>query len=174
MTAPGKISVAATRIPAATASRATNARTQDAPSDLARRQPRSYAVVAAPAHLADGVTPRPAGPACEPLEHGVVPENRVRRLDDPMVLVGEVQESRRHAAPLKAGEHRQALHLADPVVERSVDHERRDTEIGDVVHGVVPCIAGRVVPRRPTVLPFREPELLRRQVREPLVEAAVV
>src|SRR5688572_22402580 len=61
----------------------------------------------------------------EPAEHFLVPQLAVLRLEDPVVLVGEVDEPARHALALQSGERRHALRVDHAVVERTVDDERR-------------------------------------------------
>ena len=103
-----------------------------------------------------------------------MPQHRVLRLEDPVVLVGEMEQARRHAPALEGGEHGQSLDLADPVVQGPVDDQGRDAPCADVVKRIVFRVARGVLPRGPAMLPLREPQLLRREVGEPLVEIAVV
>src|SRR5262249_21357557 len=61
--------------------------------------------------------------AIQPAQHFLVPENRVARLEHPVVLVGEVDETRRNTLPLEHVVAGDALGHRYPVVPLAMDHE---------------------------------------------------
>src|SRR5215216_6361911 len=87
------------------------------------------------------------GPLVDPREDLLMPQLGVLRLEDPVILVGEAQESARHALALERGERRDALGLDDAVVEAAVDDERRSLPVLHVVDRVVLDVALALLPR---------------------------
>src|SRR5690348_10771590 len=63
--------------------------------------------------------------AAEPREEFAVPQQRIARLQDPVVLVGEIDEPGRNVLRLQRVEILQSLRRRDAVIELAVDHERR-------------------------------------------------
>src|SRR5262245_53124699 len=68
-------------------------------------------------------------PLVEPTEDGLVPQPRVLGFENPMALVGVVEELARDAAALERGEQLHALSDGDAIVELAVDDERRSLEV---------------------------------------------
>ena len=103
-----------------------------------------------------------------------MPLHGVGRLQHPVVLVREEQQSALHPLPLQGRERRQPLGIGHPVVERAVRHQHRRAPLRDVRRGVELLVdVGRLVVR-PAVLPFREPEFLGGVVHRARVEDARV
>src|SRR6185295_7866387 len=72
-------------------------------------------------------------PAIEPSEDGFVPEEAVAGVQDPMVLVGQVEEAARDAPPLERREGRDALSIWNAMIEAAMDHQHRGFPRGDVM-----------------------------------------
>src|SRR5512134_353588 len=66
----------------------------------------------------------------EPVLHFAVPEQRVLALQDPVVLVREIDQAARHAAVLQRLEQLHAVVERHALVELAVQHERGGLEIG--------------------------------------------
>src|SRR4051812_4198508 len=104
-----------------------------------------------------------------------MPEHAVLRLQDPMVLVREMQELARNAAALRSGKRTNALLERDAVIEIAVHDEDRRAPVLDVIDRIELLVSGRIfVLRLAAVLPFVEPELFSRIGHHAAVEHAIV
>src|ERR1700730_8564456 len=113
-------------------------------------------------------------PAVQPLEYRVVPLNAVGWFQDPMVLVGKVQQLARNAAALQGREHGDALRVRHPVVLLALNHQRRRLPLGDMVDGIELGIRRWVLVFGTGKLVFRKPQLFGRVVHRAIVEDTVV
>src|SRR5437870_9305431 len=100
----------------------------------------------------------------QPTENLFVPELTIRRLQDPVPLVGEIDELGRH--PLALQRREQLLPLADRAAEIQVvvDHQHRRFELaelaGKAVRRLLLVALAVLAPGRPAVLPLVEPDLV--------------
>src|SRR6056297_3180973 len=115
-----------------------------------------------------------AGPARQPGLHGAMPLHRVRRLQNPVVLVGEIEELARDSLPLQGREGRQSLLKRNAKIPGAVDDQHGCPPFGDPVDRVLGLVARGCAKLRPTHLPLRKPELLRSVVHAAVVEHAAV
>ena len=116
----------------------------------------------ATAHLVTGgliVQRLTLGVVVDPVEDLLVPEQAVLLLEDPMVLVGEVEETRGDTNVLQNIEQSDTIALRETVVESVVDDELRSRPVGDVVEGV-PLVVGLRLPDGAVVVMADEPQLL--------------
>jgi hypothetical protein len=100
----------------------------------------------------------------EPREHRVIPRDAVLRLQDPAVLVREVEQLGWYAAALKRGEGRYALSICESIVFGAVDYEGWRLPVRNIPRGREPIVEFGVFPRRALVFPFWEPELFGREI----------
>src|SRR5690606_8429576 len=114
------------------------------------------------------------GPALEPGIDGVMPEHAVVRLEDPVVLVREVQQLAGHALALGGGEGRQALLDQHAVIALAVDDQDRRLPVADVVDRVELLVVLRHLRRGSAVLPLGEPQLLGVEAHDPGIDHAGV
>lgn len=98
-------------------------------------------------------------PVVNPVEDLRVPEQAVFLLQDPVVLVGEVEEPAGDAAGLEDVEQAQTVALGQTVVERVVNDELWSRPVGNVVLGVPFAVGGRL-PDATVVVVADEPEFL--------------
>src|SRR6266496_3380888 len=87
-------------------------------------------------------------------EHGLVPDPRIRRLQGPVVLVGEVEELRVHPAELEVRPQPQRLADRHAVVALAVDHQHgRADRVGEPVGGVLAVARGVPLRRAELAVP---------------------
>ena len=101
----------------------------------------------------------------DPVEDCLVPEQRVLPVDDPVVLVREVEEAGRHTEELQSVEHGNAFADGESVVEVVVDDELGSGEVLCVRQRVRLGVDLALVPDGAVVLVQHEEELLGAKVR---------
>src|SRR5687768_8454142 len=97
----------------------------------------------------------------QPTKHFAMPVLAVTRLQDPVPLVGEVDEARRHSLALQRREHLDAFADRRTKIEIVVDDEHRRLEFaevaGEAVRRMLLVTVAILAPGRAAVLPFIEP-----------------
>jgi len=78
-----------------------------------------------------------------------MPEDGVGRFEDPVILVGKIEELARDAAPLQSVETRKPLCFHDPEVLPAVDNEHRRLPVLDEIRRIVLLVALGIVPSTP-------------------------
>src|SRR5580658_2875543 len=91
-----------------------------------------------------------------------------------MVLVRKREKLTRDPSALQGRKRADSLFDRDSKVLRTVDHEHWVLPVRDVVDRVELFVVLLMIPRRSTVLPFAEPQLLSRIPHHPIVEDTVV
>jgi hypothetical protein len=109
----------------------------------------------------------------DPVEDALVPQQAVVPLRDPVALIGEVQETARHAQTLQDIEGLQSLRDQYTVVQVVMDNELGGAEVRRVDDGIPLLVIGAVVPDCAVVVALDEPQLIGR-VAGDLVHLAVV
>src|SRR5690606_4987307 len=111
-------------------------------------------------------------PPIQPRLDLTMPLDAVSRLEHPMVLVREDDESTRYAAPLQRRERRNALRVRYAIVAQTVNHEHWHAPFAHVVCRVVLLVVLRDLKRRTAMFPFGEPPLFGGIAHEATVENA--
>ena len=103
-----------------------------------------------------------------------MPQQRIGRLQHPVVFVREDQQLARDAAALQRREGAQALRGGDAEVQVALDHQHRRLPVLHEVHGIELFVPGRRVVVGAAVFPFGEPQFFRRVSHAAVVEHAIV
>lgn len=112
-------------------------------------------------------------PVPDPIEDALVPHKAVLAVQNPVALVGKVQEPRGHPQALQDVEEHHALGNGQTEVKVIVHHKLRCAEVISVVDWVPPLVVVAVVPDGPVLVLLDEPQLLG-AIGPDLVQLAVV
>src|ERR1051326_6434181 len=89
-------------------------------------------------------------PGIDPIQKGLVPQQAVLRLQDPVAFIGKEKELGRHFLQLQRGEEFQALRIRHAKILFAVDDQRRGFELFDEIARRPLGVSFRLVPRSTT------------------------
>jgi hypothetical protein len=100
------------------------------------------------------------GPLIQPTENGVVPLDAVLRLQNPVVLVREVQHLGGNTLPLKSSEGGDAFGYGDTEIHASVNNKRWSLPVGDISGWRELLVQVRIRGWGSLVFPLHKPDFL--------------